>query len=156
MREAKPQWIADLRALTGQEADTIRWNHAVSRWEFVLTEADGVPRSQFWGWDVNPLTGAPITPDEATGLYPFRDLDDATMQTALANLQRTFIGNPFDGAGSTQKQVKQRMRHNRAIRKQQISGAAEAWAEMAAERARRIRGALQFAVPGTVANTLTP
>jgi hypothetical protein len=156
MREAKAGWIAALRALTGQEGDTIRWNTMLARWEFVLTEADGVPRSQFWGWYHNPLTGAPLVPDEATGLYPFRDLDDATMQTALANLQRTFIGNPHDGAGTTQATVKQRMQRNRAHRRRQIVDAAELWADMAADRALRLRGGVQFAVPGTVATTLTP
>ena len=156
MREPKPEWVAALRSLTGQEGDTIRWNHAVHRWEFVLAGAGGQPQSQFWGQFHNPLTGERILPDPESGMYPFRELDDAGIQEALHNLTVTFVGNPHDGAGTVQRQALHRMRGNRAIRKGQVRDAADGFAEMVLERARRMRGGLQLTVPGTVADTITP
>lgn len=155
MREIKPEWVAALRALTGQEGDTIRWNVALQRYEFVLAGADGRPQSQFWGQYHNPLTGERILPDEVTGLYPFRELDDAGMVEALRNLEMTFVANPYDGAGTTRKQALTRMRHNRALRKKQLRDAADGWADMMLDRSKRLRGALQLTVPGTVADKLT-
>ena len=114
MREPKRTWVRALRALTGFEQDDIRYNETVGRWEFVLTCGDGVPRSQFWCVYKNPLTGEPIKPDPMTGLQPFRELDDETMRDALTNLESTFVANPFDGAGTTKKEVMKRIRENRA------------------------------------------
>lgn len=156
MREPKPEWITALRQLTGQEADTIRYNPTAHRWEFVLAGADGKPQSQFWGVFNDPVTGAKLEPDEVTGLYAFRELDDAGMREALHNLTVTFVANPFDGAGTVRRQALQRMRRNRAERKRQLAEAGAAWADMFVDRHRRIRGAVQLAVPGTVADRLTP
>ena len=156
MREPNNEWLAALRALTGHEQDTIRYNSTVHRWEFVLAGADGRPQSQFWGVFHDPVTGAKLEPDEATGLYAFRELDDAGMREALHNLTVTFVANPFDGAGTVRRQALRRMRQNRATRKKQLQDAGAAWADMFVERHRRIRGALQLSVPGTVADRLTP
>lgn len=140
MRDAKHEWIVALRALTGQEGDTIRWNMEVGRWEFVLTEADGVKRSQFWGWFNRPI-------DRVSGLYPFRDLDDDALLEALGNLERTFVANRHDGAGSNRREVLKRMRYNRELKRRQFKTAGEAFADMAAERGHRLRGAPLIHVP---------
>lgn len=143
-REPKPEWVAALKALCGAESE-LRWNDAVGRWEFILSSADGVPRSQFWGWFYRPgANGArtPITPDPVTGLFPFRDLSDHAMAEALDNLDRTFIGNPYDGAGTTKREVMRRYRFNRDQKQRHYRTLGEAFADMASERAARLRGAV--------------
>lgn len=152
MRAPKPEWVAALRRLEGCSDATIRFNHAVWRWEFILPGADGIPRSQFWGWFYEIRNGqrVPATPDPETGMYAFRELDDEGMREALANLEKTYIANPWDGAGTTRKEVLRRYRFNEALRQRKFDAAGQAFADMAGERARRIRGAPQVAVPGQI------
>lgn len=140
-----------LRDLTGVETDDIRYNAALARWEFVLRGADGIPRSQFWGWYRNPFNGQPIEPDPVTGLHPFRELDDDAMSEALANLAKTFVGNPYDGAGDTRSEVMRRYRQNKAEARKRYMAAGENFADMAAERGHRLRGAGWSGSGGTVA-----
>ncbi len=155
MRYAKPGWIAALRALTGCETDTVRYNEDLCRWEFVMNGADGIPRSQFWGVFRNPLTGEPLEADTFTGLYPFRELTDEAMVEALANLTKTFVGNPHDGHASTgrstalQKEILGRMKHNREEGERRWKQGGEDWATMAIERGHRLRGALLTGYHGT-------
>jgi hypothetical protein len=146
MREPKPSWVRALRALTGFEQDDIRYNETLSRWEFILTSADGVPRSQFWGVYKNPLTGMPVKPDPMTGLHPFRELDDETMRDALKNLEMTFVANPFDGAGSTKKEVMKRIKGNRAEGQRRYRQGGEDFADLVNDRAKRLRGATSVGV----------
>lgn len=101
MRHPKPEWVAELKKLCGPLAD-IRFNEALYRWEFLIPGADGVPRSQFWGWFNQPA-------DPQTGLHPFRELDDAAMREALHNLTVTFVG-------STEREFWRRHDHNEAIK----------------------------------------
>jgi hypothetical protein len=153
MREPKDSWVAALRALTGNEKDGIRFNEALSRWEFMLTSADGIMRSQFWCQFKNPLTGEAIEPDVFTGLQPFRELDDDGMIEALANLESTFVGNPHDGAGTTYDEVTKRIEWNRDRGRAQWRQGGEDFASMAtttAGRGRRLRGALATGHGGTV------
>ncbi len=146
MREPKPSWVRALRALTGFEQDDIRYNETLSRWEFILTSADGVPRSQFWGLYKNPLTGMPVTPDPMTGLHPFRELDDEAMRDALKNLEMTFVANPFDGAGSTKKEVMKRIEENRAEGQRRYRQGGENFADLVNDHAKRLRGATSVGV----------
>jgi hypothetical protein len=130
--QPKPEWIAALRALD-DKAD-LRFNHAVNRWEFILTGADMVPRSQFWCvWEGER--------DPVTGLKPYRPLDDAGMREALANLERTFIGNPYDGAGTTQREVKRRYRYNRDLQAQRYRERGQEYADFIWDHRRQIRDA---------------
>jgi len=148
-REPKPSWVAALKAVCGSDHD-LRWNEQVGRWEFIIPGADGVPRSQFWGWfyRINADgSRTPIPPDPVTGLHPFRDLDDAAMQEALDNLQRSFIGNPYNGAGTVRREIDRRMRFNRDLLQAKYRAAGEAFADLAAERAHRLRGAPIIHVP---------
>jgi len=155
MREPKTAWTKALRLLTGCETDTVRYNEEVNRWEFVLMSGDGISRSQFWGWFRNPFTGQPLEPDDLTGMYPFRELDDDGMIEALANLEKTFVGNPHDGhtttgrSTATHKEVRKRMAFNRdeGVRRWKQGG--EDFAAMAAERGHRLRGALVTGSGGT-------
>lgn len=139
MREPKPAWIAALRALTGCETDTIRFNTLLHRWEFSMAGADGVSRSQFLG-----VFSAPVDP--VTGLHPFRELDDDAMLEALANLEKTFVGNRHDGAGSPWREILRRQRRNEQHQREQYRRAGEAFADMAAERGHRLRGSPLIAV----------
>jgi hypothetical protein len=86
MYDVKPEWLAALRAV--DDKAELRFNHTVNRWEFLLSHADGILRSQFWGDFTKPR-------DPVTGLHPYRELNDATMREALANLEKTFIGNRY-------------------------------------------------------------
>lgn len=138
-RTPHPAWLAQLRRLEGCAEADIRWNDAVGRWEFCLKGADGIPRSQFWGW-YRDDRGRPLKPDPVTGLFPFRELDDAGMREAIANLERTYIANPFDGVGTTRKEVLRRHRFNQDVMGRQYRAAGEAFADMAAERGHRLRG----------------
>lgn len=140
MRTARPEWIIALRRLEGCSAADIRWNDTLGRWEFVLDGADGVPRSQFYGWFNQPV-------DPVSGLHPFRDLDDAGMREVLASLERTYVGNRHDGAGTTRREVARRYRFNREHMRKQYRAAGEAFADMAAERGHRLRGAPIIHVP---------
>ena len=154
MREPKYSWVRALRALTGNEGDGIRFNEALGRWEFMLTSADGVIRSQFWCQFTNPLTGEPIPPDPFTGLAPFRELTDESMIEVLANLESTFVGNPHDGAGTTQKQVMANITHNRAEGLRRWDQGGKDFADMTVNvggRGARLRGALATGHGGTVA-----
>ena len=149
MREAKQAWVLALRQLEGCGDADIRWNTEVARWEFVLRGADGIPRSQFWGV-YKDYRGRPLKPDPVTGLYPFRDLDDGAMREAIQNLEQTYVANRWDGTGSTQKEVLARYRFNQTHLQRQYRAAGEAFADMAAERGKRLRGALQVSVPATL------
>lgn len=155
MREPKAEWIVALRALTGQERDTIRFNETLHRWEFQLVGASGAVQSQFWGQFTDPRTGERVKPDPDTGMYAFRELDDAGMREALRNLERTFVGNRADGAGTVRKHILNGMRYNRSVYRKHRSDRADLFVDMVAERQKRLRGALQLAVPGTVAAALT-
>ena len=153
MREPKSSWVAALRALTGNEKDDIRFNEALSRWEFMLVNADGIVRSQFWCQFTNPLTGEAIPPDPMTGLAPFRELDDVAMVEALANLEKTFVGNTFDGAGTTRKEVEARIKSNRERGRAVWKAGGDAFADMTTDvggRGMRLRGALATGYGGTV------
>lgn len=145
MREPRRKWVVALKALTGNEADGIRWNEALSRWEFLLAGADGVVRSQFWGYYDRP-------PDPLTGMHPARELDDDGMREALANLTETFVGNPYDGAGTVQEEVFKRHKFNLQHSRAQYVEAGEAFADMTTDtagRGRRLRGALATGYGGT-------
>ena len=154
MRTPKHSWIRALRALTGNESDDIRFNEALGRWEFLLTSADGIMRSQFWCQFKNPLTGEPIPPDPYTGLAPFRELDDVAMIEALANLESTFVGNGFEGAGTTQKEVIRRHKYNQARDKKRWRDGGQAFADMTCNvggYGARLRGSLVSHSTGTPA-----
>lgn len=127
MREPKPQWVEALQRLTGNPTDTIRFNEQVHRWEFIMAGADGRPRGQFWGHFDQPK-------DQTTGLHPFRELDDDGMREALRNLERTFIGNPYDGHGTTTRHVTRMMEYNRDLRHSKYQAAGELFADMWADR----------------------
>lgn len=140
MREPRPKWLARLRGLHGCAEASIRFNYDVGRWEFILPSADGVPRSQFWGLFKNPITGQQLEPDKVTGLYPFRDLDDAGMEEAIANLEKTYVANPHDGAGSPRKEVQRRIDFNTLLRQGWRRDKANLFVDMMADRGRRMRG----------------
>ncbi len=143
----KPEWLARLREVDPQ-AD-LRFNALVHRWEFILTSADGVPRSQFWGQFYQVRgdgTRVPLEPDPVTGLHAFRDLDDAALEEACGNLERTFIGNRYDGAGTTRREVLRRHRANQEQAKRHYRHLGEAWADRFIDRLPRMRGTQQVTV----------
>ena len=142
MRQPRPEWVKTIQDLCGAGAD-IRFNEAIHRWEFLIPCGDGVARSQFWGWFNQPI-------DVTTGLHPFRDLDDDGMRIAIQNLTTSFVGNRHDGAGTPRKEIESRMRFNRDLQESKYKEAGEAFADMAAERGHRIRGALLLPVTADI------
>ena len=111
-----------------------------------MPAGDGIVRSQFWCVYKTPLTGEPIKPDPATGLQPFRELDDEAMRDALKNLEMTFVANPFDGAGSTRKEVMKRIKENRDEGQRRYKQGGYDFADMVNDRAKRLRGAISVPV----------
>lgn len=149
MRTPKRKWVEALRALTGQESDDIRWNEALGRWEFVMVGADNIPRSQFWGWFNRPI-------DPVSGLHPHRELTDQGMVEALANLEKTFVGNPFDGAGTTRREVMKRIKHNRQTQVDRWKAGGQAFADMTLNvggRGARLRGSVTSHGTGSAAQS---
>lgn len=146
-RAPKASWVDALKRTCGANHD-LRWNSEVGRWEFLIPCVDGVARSQFFGWFKNPNTGEPIPPDPVTGLPPFRDLTDDVMREVLETLQRTFIGNPWDGPGTARNALKRNQQHNDRLAAAHYKQAGEAFADMVAERGRRLRGAPLIPVSG--------
>lgn len=149
MREPRPHWLAMLRALEGCAEADIRYNEEVGRWEFILPSADGKMRSQFWGV-FHDARGRWVPPDPVTGLHPFRELDDQGMREAIASLERTYVANRHDGAGSTRREVRRRMAHNAAVQRAQYRAAGELFADMVMDRGRRLRGGALIQVPITL------
>lgn len=130
MPSPKPEWIAALRALD-DKAD-LRFNYAVNRWEFILTGGDMVPRSQFWC----DFTGER---DPVTGLKPYRELNDEQMRIALANLERTFVGNPYDGQGTPAREIGRRYFFNKHLQQERWRQTAEHFADFLWDHRRQIR-----------------
>lgn len=112
----------------------------------MLPEADGNIRSQFWGW-FRDGNGNAIEPDAVTGAYPFRELDDSAMREALRNLEETYIGNPWNGAGTTRREVQRRIDFNHELRQSQFKAAGDLWADMYIDRLSRIKGNPVIQVP---------
>lgn len=143
----KPEWLARLHEVDPQ-AD-LRFNALVGRWEFILTSADGKMRSQFWGrFYVQKLDGTrtPLPPDPETGLHEYRDLDDAAIEEVCDNLERTFIGNRHDGAGTTRREVLRRYRYNKELARRHYKQLGEEWADRFVDRLPRMRGTPQVGV----------
>lgn len=146
--ELKPEWLVRLRQSV-PEAD-LRFNYLIHRWEFILPSADGVHRSQFWGRFYTTKadgTREYLKPNEVTGLHDFRDLDDAALEEACANLEHTFVANRYDGAGTTRREVRRRHEYNQQLRKGRYQAAGELWADMFLDRLPRMRGTQQVSVP---------
>jgi hypothetical protein len=132
MPDLKPEWLAALRAVD-DKAD-LRFNTAVNRWEFILTGADMQPRSQFWcDFDGDR--------DPVTGMKPYRELNDAQMRIALENLQRTFVGNPYDGEGTVQRDVGRRYFFNKYLQEQRWQQRGAEYADYIWDHRRQIRDA---------------
>lgn len=92
--------VAFVRRLHEEFPDFVdlRWNLAVSRWEFIFRSAANRPSSIFYGWDRNPITNKPVGPDPVTGVPPFRDLTPDAQLEIIAIGKKTFLGNREDGA----------------------------------------------------------
>jgi hypothetical protein len=114
VRVAPAAFVADLKARWPDFRD-VRWNDAVSRWEFVFASAAGQPVSQFYGWDRNPMTGADMPIDPITGLTPFRDLDVAAQHEIIAHGEATYLGNRVDQDHTWRNRTKRIKAYNDAL-----------------------------------------
>jgi hypothetical protein len=130
--DVKPEWVRALRAV--DDKAELRFNHTVNRWEFRLSHADGVLRSQFWGDFSQPK-------DPVTGLHPYRALTDDTMREALANLEKTFVGNPYDGHGTVQRAVGRAYFFNKRLQEQRYRQRGQEIADYFWDHRRQIRDA---------------
>jgi len=152
MPEPKAEWLQRLRQLD-DKAD-LRFNYEANRWEFILTCADGKPRSQFWcqfdakRWEryTDPITGVTVEQqvpdrDPVTGMMPYRELNDREFAVAIANLEKSFVANPFDGAGTTRKEMLRRYHWNKAHTAKLFREAGEQFADFVWDHRRQIRDA---------------
>jgi hypothetical protein len=130
----KQEWITRLQRLTGCETDTIRWNGTVHRFEFVLRDADNISRSQFW-CDFNGER------DPVTGMKPYRPLTDSNIDEAFRNLERTFVGNPYDGNGTPAREIGRRYFFNKYLQQERWQKRAEEFADFVWDHRRQIRDA---------------
>ncbi len=133
LRDVPEDYVTRLQALTGNERDTVRWNALVQRYEFVLAGADGVPRSQFWcRFDLPP---------DASGVQPFRELGESEFQEALRNLERTFVGNPYDGAGTVRRHAANAYFFNKTLTETRAKERAAVFSDFIWEHRRQLRDA---------------
>lgn len=114
VREAPEGFVRQLKMQCGSDWD-VRFNTHVNRWEFLSLSAGGIQVSQFLGWTRNPLTGAKIEPDPVTGLTPFRELDATAQAEILRNLERSYIGNRFDGSSGWKDHSRKVTEYNKAL-----------------------------------------
>lgn len=112
-REPPADFVAKLREFP--DFQELRFNVLLGRWEFVFLSVAGRPVSQFFGWDRNPLTGAPVTADPDTGLLPFRDLDAVAQAEILQACRETYLAKDADVETWAQK-AKAAREHNVALR----------------------------------------
>ena len=110
-----PAGLVDTLKVRWSDFQDIRFNDALCRWEFVFTSAAGLPVSQFYGWEKNPLTGAVVEADPATGLLPFRDLTPDAVAEIIKRGDESYLGNRHDGARDWRDSMQQKMRYNRDI-----------------------------------------
>jgi hypothetical protein len=68
-----------------------------------------------------------------TGLLPFRDLTPDAQEEIIRSMERTFIGNRADGAGTWRRHMKQRRDYNTELRKKRARQRGEAFAEIISE-----------------------
>lgn len=114
MREAPAAFVAEMRRKFADFRD-VRWNEQVGRWEFVFLSAMNRECSQFLGWSHNPLTGETIEPDPVSGLLPMRELDVEAQAYVIASCEKTYIGNPVDGASSWAEHFRKGIEHNKRV-----------------------------------------
>lgn len=127
VREAPAAFVAELKRRFGSDQD-VRYNTQVGRWEFLSLSAGGMQVSQFLGWTVNPLTGEKVEPDPVSGLLPFRELDAEAQAEVIRNLEKSYIGNRHDGAGSWREHQTKTIEHNREIDRKKRREKAEDYA----------------------------
>lgn len=128
VREAPAAFVAACQHICGAGVFW-RFNEAVSRWEFVSQSAAGMPVSQFFGWFYDPKTNRPYPPDPLTGLHPYRDLTPDAQTEILAALQKTYLGNPHDGAGTWNRQHAETREHNASVTRRKVRQYAALYAD---------------------------
>jgi hypothetical protein len=114
----------------------LRWNLAVSRWEFIFTSTANRPISTFYGWDRNPLTNKPLEPDVTTGLPPFRDLDINAQNEIIETGHKTYLGNRVDGSRDWKHQFAKVHQYNDAKRKKSAATRASDFVDLLADVAK--------------------
>lgn len=117
MRIPKPEWLAALRDLCGDQV-RLSWNETVGRWQFDVMCVDGRYQPQFFCQTKDPITGKLL---EVQGLemLPFRELDDESFREVLRNLEKSYLGNPHDGQVLPGRHVRKIARENSALGQRQ-------------------------------------
>lgn len=116
LHEAPAWFVARLRQYPDFIA--VRYNEQIGgRWEFSFKSVVGLPVSQFFGWEKNPLTGETLAADPVSGLLPFRDLTPDACHEILASCDATYLGNREDGHRDWKQKATKANRFNTDLRK---------------------------------------
>ena len=148
MRVPKAEWLAALRQTCGDQV-RLSWNETVGRWQFDILCVDGEYRAQFLCQTHHPMTGEKLKED-VHGYLPFRELNDEVLREVLRNLERSFLGNPHDGAGTAQRHVAQRAHFNDAQAARNKRTRLNDLEAIVGEQRNRIQGNVSVAVPVTL------
>lgn len=109
------------------------WDAKIQRYVVTGRSAAGYPTREVFGWFYDPNVSSwnpdtlrfehPVIPvDRETGLPPFRELDAQAQAEIIDAMEKTYLANRHDGAGTWQKQRRQVTAHNEqrsaAVRRQ--------------------------------------
>lgn len=130
--EAPVAFVAEMRRKF-PDFVSVEFNHLLHRWDFCFLSAANKPVHQFLGITNNPITGQVIEPDPVTGLLPFRDLTLDAQRDIIRSCEKTFVGNPYDGAGSPTKDVKKKIEKNKQHHLKKAKERGDTYADMICE-----------------------
>lgn len=106
------------------------WDATVGRFALHSLSAAGKPITQYWCWFYDPVTREPLAPDPATGLHPYRGLDQRAQDEIVRNLQVSYIGQTGDGLTDWTRDQQARRAHNTALQQQRVRARAQQFADL--------------------------
>lgn len=133
MRQPPDAFVERLRTTFPGEGWTCSWDPDVGRWRISGLSASGSPIHQWVCWYRDATTGEPIAPDPATGIHPFRELDQSCQDEVIRNMQRSFVGRTGDPLKDWSLFQQANRRHNQALMKARAKERANTFADLLRE-----------------------
>jgi hypothetical protein len=134
-RHPPQEFVRRLQSTFPGEGWDVFWEEAVGRWAIRGLSAAGKPVTQYWGWYQDATTGLPLAPDPATGLHPYRDLDQPSQDQIIRSMQQSYVGATGYGQEDWQRYMNERRQHNKALMRQRVKDRAQRFAELITEMA---------------------